>query len=247
MLTARGLCKSFGRQAVLENVDFEVAPGAANVIIGPSGGGKSTLLRCLAMLEKGDSGTINVDDLEYRLPISGRDFVPPWPALTLVFQRHFLWPHLTNYDNIALPLRRRLGRAAIGAQLDELIDLFDMGSFIHRYPNQTSVGQQQRVALARAFALQPRYILLDEVTASLDVEQIARLHELMVQLIGRGIGIVVVTHLLSFAEALLRASADSRLTFLEGGRVVAAGGAEILASPPGGRFAEFFAKMRFAS
>lgn len=246
MLKATGLCKSFDKQAVLKDIDFEVAPGTANIVIGPSGGGKSTLLRCLALLEFGEAGTLCVDDLTYQLPIANSRFLPPWPTLTVVFQRHFLWPHLTNYQNIALPLQRRLHPQAIREQVEELVELFGMGSFIQRYPNETSVGQQQRVALARAFALRPRYILLDEVTAALDVEQVAKLHDVIVEMIRRGIGIVLVTHLLSFAESLLRASPANRLTFLDDGRIAATGSLKLLTAPPDGRLGGFLGKMRLA-
>src|SRR5688572_2055201 len=105
MLRAQGLIKVFAGKRALDGVDLTVAPGAATIVIGPSGAGKSTLLRCLALLEAPDAGSLSIDEVTYSFPATGKLEPSPWPGLTVVFQRHFLWPHLTNYENIALPLR----------------------------------------------------------------------------------------------------------------------------------------------
>ena len=89
-----------------------------------------------------------------------------WPKITVVFQQHFLWPHLTLKENILLPIKNELN---IDDRLDEVVELFDMKEFIQRYPNQVSLGQRQRAALARAIVLRPDYLLLDEITSSLDI------------------------------------------------------------------------------
>jgi ABC-type polar amino acid transport system ATPase subunit len=247
MLRADQIVKTYDGTQVLNRVSLTVEPGTACVLIGPSGAGKSTLLRCLALLEEPDSGTVCIDDRSYVFPSPTNHVNPPWPELTVVFQQHFLWPHLTLWNNITLPLRSRLSAAQIQATLKELVDLFDMSGFIHRYPNEASIGQRQRVALARALALQPRYILLDEVTSSLDVEQIENLFRHLRLLLKRGIGVLLITHLLGFARAILRDTPGSDVVFLDEGRVAATGGLDLLDTPPEGRVREFMAKMQLSS
>lgn len=247
MLHAENISKSYGEKNVLSEVSLSVEPGAACVVIGPSGAGKSTLLRCLGLLEHADRGSVTLDGKTYALPTDRTRVDPPWPDLTVVFQQHFLWPHLTLSENISLPLESRLSKPEIRRILGELIELFDMADFIGRYPNEASLGQRQRVALARAFALRPRYILLDEVTSSLDVEQIEKLFRHLIVHLSSGIGMVVVTHLLSFAKAIIGATPKSSIVFLDGGRVTASGGRELLESPPPGRVSEFIARMQLAT
>ena len=191
MLEGIGLTKSFGSQKIVDNVSLALNPGEISVIIGPSGSGKTTLLKVLALVEQPDSGKIIVDDEQFNFPpvVASQ---PPWPKITVVFQQLFLWPHLTLLQNIQLPLSLRQKayngkdrRVAAGnldpgfsdqdeqRRLGDLIELFEMQSFVHRYPNEASLGQRQRAALARAVILQPKYLLLDEITSSLDVEQIS--------------------------------------------------------------------------
>ncbi len=247
MLKADSISKSYNGNTVLDGVSLAVEPGTACVVIGPSGAGKSTLLRCIGLLEESDAGTVVVDDKTYKLSADHGQNGTPWPELTLVFQQHFLWPHLTLMDNITLPLRHRMSESEIRGTLNELVELFDMADFVRRYPNEASLGQRQRVALARAFALRPKYILLDEVTSSLDVEQIENLFRHLMFLLKSGIGIVVVTHLLGFARAVLKNAPGSDIVFLDEGRAVTTGGLELLESPPAGRIHQFVTRMKFAS
>jgi len=247
MLYAETISKSYGERNVLSEVSLSVEAGSACVVIGPSGSGKSTLLRCIGLLEPADMGAMTLDGKKYSLIADRKRMDPPWPDLTVVFQQHFLWPHLTLSENISLPLERRMSKPEIRRTMGELIELFDMADFIRRYPNEASVGQRQRVALARAFALRPRYILLDEVTSSLDVEQIEKLFRHLVVLLSSGIGMVIVTHLLGFAKAIIAAAPKSSIVFLDGGRITESGGRELLESPPPGRMSEFIARMQLAS
>ena len=169
MLSGNNIRKSFDGTEVLQGVDIEVWPGRISVLIGPSGSGKTTLIRTLGLIDPPSEGQVIIDGHTYQFPLQkGQTIEPPWPDLTVVFQQHFLWPHLTLRRNILLPLSQR---SETRRSVDELIEIFGMDEFIDRYPNEVSIGQRQRTALARAFALEPKYILLDEITSALDVEQ----------------------------------------------------------------------------
>jgi ABC-type polar amino acid transport system ATPase subunit len=175
MLETHNLTFNYPGRLIFRNINLGIKPGGVTVLIGPSGTGKTTLLRCLALLERPQGGEITVDDQKFIYPmLPEAPFSPPWPKLTTVFQQLFLWPHLTLRQNILLPVRRR-NKQVNREELDELIDAFDMGEFIDNYPNEASLGQRQRIALARAIMLHPRYLLLDEITSALDVEQIAKI------------------------------------------------------------------------
>ncbi len=240
VLSAKGITKVRGNFPVLSGVDLTVKPGEITALIGPSGAGKTTLLKALSLLEAPDSGELAIDDLKYRFPLNKKEKIaPPWPRVTVVFQQLFLWPHLTLRQNIMMPL----GENAEGSEyLEHLFERFQMKPFIDRFPNQASLGQRQRTALVRAMALNPKYILLDEITSSLDVEQVALILSEIRTLRDQGVGILLITHLLHFA----REAADS-VVFLEGGRVVEAGGREVLTSPKEERVKSFLAMAEFAS
>lgn len=242
MLRGQNLTKSYGNTKIIDEVDLSLEPGKISVIIGPSGSGKTTLLKLLALLEPADSGEISVDEKLYQFPVKdGKIIDPPWPGLTVVFQQLFLWPHLTLLQNITLPLTSR-GIDPPKEKLDELIAVFQMEKFIHRYPNETSMGQRQRVALARALLLEPKYMLLDEVTSSLDVEQVAVILNHLKDLAAKGIGILTVTHLLHFAR-----DAADQVIFMEGGKIIEDGGKEVLVSPKHERIRSFLSLIESAS
>lgn len=247
MLAGMGIRKSYGGGEIIRGVDVSVKPGAVTLLVGPSGGGKTTLLKCLALLEEPDVGTISVDGDRYTFP-RGEDeppVVPPWPRLTVVFQQHFLWPHLTMRQNILLPLGDL--SADEMRSYEELVDLFEMAEFVDRFPNEVSIGQRQRVALARALVLSPKYILMDEITAALDVEQIHTIFRHLLQLRERGIGILLITHLLGLARSILSQEDGDRIVFLDDGEVLESGGLQVLERPQHPRLAEFLSKMQLAS
>jgi ABC-type polar amino acid transport system ATPase subunit len=174
MLKADKIAKSYGETPVLHKVDLGIERGKITALIGPSGSGKTTLLKVLAFLEHPDSGSVSLDEVHYQFPLTkDKKIKAPWPKVSVVFQQLFLWPHLTLLQNITLPLMAK-GLDDKPANLRDLLDRFDMNDFVYRYPNQASLGQRQRAALVRALLLKPDYLLLDEITSSLDVEQTAK-------------------------------------------------------------------------
>lgn len=234
MLVGNELYKSYGSTAALCGVTVTVQSGQITVVIGPSGGGKSTLIRALSLLDPPDSGTVKLDNTTYEYPWrNGTGFKPPWPTVTVVFQQLFLWPHLTIRDNILLPLRNA-ERLNAANRAEELIDSFGMGEYAGRHPNEVSLGQRQRAALARAVALRPKYLLLDEITSALDVEHVGKILDYLKKLRDEGTGILIVTHLIGFAKG-----AADQVVFMENGSIVEEGGPDLLLRPRNGRLARF--------
>jgi ABC-type polar amino acid transport system ATPase subunit len=245
MLRGTNIEKSFGLTHALAGVDVEVCPGRISILIGPSGGGKTTLIRTLSLLDPPTSGRVQIDDMSYEFPLAaGRRIKNPWPLLTVVFQQQFLWPHLTLRENLELPLTKHDPKH-IKDTIDDLASFFRMEAFIDRYPNQVSLGQRQRASLARALALRPAYILLDEITAALDVEQTANVMRYLLRLRDKGIGILVVTHFLAFARGLVEQHRGDTVYFLEAGRIVDKGGAEFFDQNRNNRVGKFLAAMEF--
>jgi polar amino acid transport system ATP-binding protein len=225
MLACHDIDISYAGRSVLRRVTVEVRRGKVTAIIGPSGAGKSTALRCLAFLEAPAVGSLLLDERTYRFPEARATMPRPWPAVTTVFQQLFLWPHLTLRQNIRLPLE--LGNVSdADDRIEHLGRQFGMGEFIDRYPNQVSAGQRQRAALARAIALRPSYLLLDEITSALDVEQSAAIFGHLGELARQGIGILLVTHHLGF----LQRTADT-IVFMQAGVVEETGPKAILSEP----------------
>lgn len=234
MLTASNIHKSFKDNTVLSGVDIQIEQGSITCLIGPSGSGKTTLLRALALLDYPDQGRIDVDGRSYEFPLPSKQKVdPPWPHVTAVFQSLFLWPHLTLRENIMLPAKNIEGLDA-ESYLSELIDFFEMKGFIDQYPNQASIGQRQRVAVARALILNPSYILMDEITSALDIEQSAKILVKLSQLKDRNMGIFLITHHIGFA----RQAAD-QIVFTDAGKIVEAGPPSILDNPQTERLQSF--------
>jgi len=249
MLSARGIHKSFGDKKILNGVDINIAPGQISCIIGPSGTGKTTLLRALCLLDLPDEGIISIDEdhfafgkntLSLNPSPEGRGKETIYPKVTAVFQSLFLWPHLTLRENIMLPARNHNPNAE--KDIEGLINLFEMGGFINHYPNQSSVGQRQRVALARALILNPKYVLLDEITSALDVEQTAKILTKLNHLKDRGIGIFLITHHLGFA-----ARAADQIIFMSDGKVTEQGSQTILKAPKTERLKDFLSLAELVS
>lgn len=241
MLIGRNITKSYGEVNVLKEVDITISPGKVTVLIGPSGAGKTTLIRALALLDPPDRGRVEVDSKIYNFPSDNHKIEnPPWPHLTVVFQQLFLWPHLTLRDNIVLPLK--LNNIKI-FDLDKISSLFKMEEYIDRYPNEVSIGQRQRAALARAFMLNPTYILLDEITSALDLEQSHIILNYLILLKEKGIGMLVVTHQIEFARRLIQCEEGDYIAFLgEGGSIIESGGVNLLDNPKTSRLKKFLSE-----
>ncbi len=234
MLKGEKIRKSFGDIEILHGIDIQVEPGTITTIIGPSGSGKSMLLRSLALLDPPTSGTVFIDEQAITFP---RNTPIPtqfaWPRITVVFQQLFLWPHLTIRQNAVLPLRSR-GILSPEDRVDQIIKEFGISSLADRFPNEVSLGQRQLGAIARALALQPRYLLLDEITSALDIEYVAMILDRLKSLRNRGVGLLLVSHLIDFA----RHSAD-QIVFLDNGTLVEQGPPTILDNPKSSRLERF--------
>jgi ABC-type polar amino acid transport system ATPase subunit len=218
MLKASNITRKINDRSILENIDLEIQPGTITSIIGPSGSGKTTLLKALSMLDLPQSGNISLDNLDYKFPMDPQNITSPWPKISVVFQQLFIWPHLTLRENIELPLKIRGILRDSKNYLEELYLMFNMQGFIDRFPNEASGGQRQRVALVRALALRPKYLLLDEITSSLDVEQSEIILSHLTTIKQKGVGIVMVAHDINFAIS----HADN-VCFMDNGKIIKTG------------------------
>ncbi len=227
-LELESLSKSFGDQTVLEDLTLDLADVRSLALIGPSGGGKSTLLRLVAGLDRPDSGTLRLngepvpfDDepalLRYRRTIG------------TVFQAFNLFPHLTALENIVLPLEKAHGHSRADARCIALaeLDRFRLAAHAHKKPGQLSGGQRQRVALVRALAIKPRLLLFDEPTSALDPEMTAEVLDAIRALSEEGRDFLLITHEMSFARAV----AD-HVAFLAIGKILETGPAEAVFEHP---------------
>ena len=215
VIVAQGIGKSYGDFKALTDVDLTVRQGERVVVCGPSGSGKSTLIRCFNGLENHDAGSLVVDGITLR---------PDAPQIRqlrqdvgMVFQQFNLFPHLTVLENLMIgPMRvRKLDRAAAEATARKYLDRVRIPEQADKRPAQLSGGQQQRVAIARALCMEPRVMLFDEPTSALDPEMIGEVLDVMVELAGTGMTMVVVTHEMGFARKV----ADT-MVFMEAGRIV---------------------------
>ncbi|MGI8523788.1 MAG: amino acid ABC transporter ATP-binding protein [Nocardioides sp.] len=207
--------KWFGDLHVLQDINLEIQPGEVVVVIGPSGSGKSTLCRTINRLDTIDQGTISVDGRP--LPAEGKELARLRAEVGMVFQSFNLFAHKTILENVALgPIKvRKQGRDEAEARARELLERVGVDAQASKYPAQLSGGQQQRVAIARALAMDPKVMLFDEPTSALDPEMIKEVLDVMVDLAGRGMTMVVVTHEMGFA----RTAAD-RVLFMSDGQIV---------------------------
>jgi len=250
MISVHKLTKTFGDLAILKGVDLEVRRSEVVAIIGPSGSGKSTVLRCLNFLEAPTSGRILIDGelLGFRqgsdgslTRLSDRDLNRQRAEIGMVFQQFNLWPHRTVLQNIieAPILVRGMKRPAAIELARTLLARVGLLAKQDSYPATLSGGQQQRVAIARSLAMQPKIMLLDEVTSALDPETVREVLDVIKDLAEEGMTMVLVTHEMAFAREV----AD-RVVFMDDGLVLEdAPPGEFFAHPAHERARSFLAKI----
>lgn len=239
----RNARKAFGALEVLKGVSLKVEKGEVVSIIGPSGGGKSTMLRCATLLETMDSGTLAYGENVAAREENGKSVYAGKAALAqvrrqfgLVFQQFDLFPHYTVLKNVCdapISVQKR-DRSEVEAEAMALLDKMGLKGKENAYPYQLSGGQQQRVAIARALAMKPEIMLFDEPTSALDPELVGEVLNVMLDLAKEGMTMVVVTHEIGFAREV----AD-QIVFMDGGVVVEQGGPEIIDHPKESRFKDF--------
>ena len=249
VLTIKGLTKSFGTHAILRGVDLDVLPADVISIIGASGSGKTTLLRCVDLLEEYDGGEIRLDGdlLGYRAGggrrrrLPGRELARQRARIGMVFQSYNLFPHLTALRNVMLGLTkvRRLPVAEARGIAVHWLDRVGLATRRDHYPSALSGGQQQRVAIARALAMEPRLVLLDEVTSALDPELVQEVLLTIRSLAEAGTTMLIVTHEMRFARQV-----STRVVFMDGGSIVEqAPPDEFFGNPRAARLREFLANV----
>ena len=244
MISVRSLSKRHGDRAVLVGVTAEVARGETIAIVGPSGGGKSTLLRCLNYLERFDAGEVAIAGvtLTPATPTSGPVLRALRTRVGMVFQQFHLFPHLTALDNIALAPRvvKRIARAAAHDRAQALLAQVGLADRGGAYPHELSGGQQQRVAIARALAQDPDVMLFDEPTSALDPEMRDDVLGVLRGLAERGMTMLVVTHEMQFAHDIA-----SRVWVIDRGTIAEDGPpAQVVDQPRTAVAREFFGRLR---
>jgi polar amino acid transport system ATP-binding protein len=238
-LVLDGVRKSFGRHEVLRGVELEVAEHEVVCLIGASGSGKSTLLRCINLIEPVDAGRIVVDGEEITRRGANVDQVRE--RIGIVFQAFNLFPHMSVLRNVTLAPQAVRGRPRreAEARAQELLNRFGLADKARDYPDRLSGGQQQRVAIVRALAMEPKLMLLDEVTSALDPELVAEVLEVIRELAAGGMTMLIATHEMAFARDI----AD-RVCFLDDGVILEEGTpAEIFSAPREPRTQQFLERI----
>jgi ABC-type polar amino acid transport system ATPase subunit len=230
-ITVKQLSKSFGGHEVLHEVDLSVAAGEIVTVLGQSGGGKSTLLRCINLLELPDSGEVTIGDQTVfsGTRVAARDLARLRQKVGMVFQRFNLFPHLTAIENVILAQTKAAGISEEQA-VETAVRLIRRVGLAHRalaFPEQMSGGEQQRVAIARALALNPTALLFDEPTSALDPESTREVLTVMRELAEGGMTMVIVTHEVPFARRV-----SDRVAFVDAGRIVEEGPPEQVIDDP---------------
>jgi polar amino acid transport system ATP-binding protein len=238
-LVVEGLRKSFGTLEVLRGIDLTMAEHEIVCVIGASGSGKSTLLRCINLTEPIDGGRIFVEGEE--ITADGVDVDRIRRRIGIVFQSYNLFPHMSVLENVTLAPRKVLGRPRAEAeeQAAALLERFGLAEKRIEYPDRLSGGQQQRVAIVRALAMDPHLLLLDEVTSALDPELIAEVLNVVRELAGQGMTMLIATHEMGFARDIA-----TRVAFVDEGRILEeAAPAQLFSEPSEARTRQFLQRI----
>lgn len=238
-LSLQSVMKSFGERSVLNGIDLDVSASEVIAFIGSSGSGKSTLLRCINLLESIDDGAILLDGTDISLP--GLDPDPIRRRIGMVFQNFNLFPHMTVLRNITLAPRKVLGLSIADAETRgrELLRRFGLQDRADAYPDQLSGGQQQRVAIARSLAMEPEVMLLDEITSALDPELVGEVLDVVRELKGNGMTMLLATHEMNFAREI-----SDRVCFLHQGQILECAPPEqLFGSPRNERTQQFLQRV----
>jgi polar amino acid transport system ATP-binding protein len=250
VVSIRGLGKSFGTNRVLTGIDLDVHRGEVVAIIGPSGSGKTTLLRCVNALETYEEGSLRLDGKEvaYVEDTSDRRRRRKEGELSairtetgMVFQMFYLFPHLTAAENVMLGLRKVRGKSKAEARAiaEQWLVRVGLADKFDSYPAQLSGGQQQRVGIARAVAMEPKVLLLDEITSALDPELVGEVLAVVRQLARDGMTMLLVTHEMSFAREV-----SDLVVFMDAGRIVIKDSpANVLENPKHERLKAFLSRL----
>ncbi len=239
MIDVKNLCKSFGSHEVLKGINEHISKGEKVVIVGASGSGKSTFLRCLNLLEQPTGGTITFDGIDITDPKN--DINKLRTRMGMVFQQFNLFPHLSVKENIKLaPVKLKLmTESEADKRALELLARVGLPDKADSYPGQLSGGQQQRIAIARALAMNPEVMLFDEPTSALDPEMVGEVLEIMKELAEDGMTMVVVTHEMGFAR-----SVATRVLFMDEGVIAEQNEpGEFFSNPQHPRLREFLSKV----
>jgi polar amino acid transport system ATP-binding protein len=226
-LEIQGLRKSFGTNLVLKGIELFVGEHEVTCLIGASGSGKSTLLRCINLLEPVDAGRIVVAGEE--ITRRGVDVNRVRRRIGIVFQAFNLFPHMSVLENVTLAprLALRKSRGEAEEQARDLLGRFGLSDKVEAFPDHLSGGQQQRVAIVRALAMQPRLMLLDEVTSALDPELVGEVLDVIGELAAGGMTMVIATHEMGFARDIA-----TRVCFLDDGVILEQGRPEQMFGSP---------------
>ena len=238
-VSLRGVTKSFGTNTVLRDLSLDVAAGEVVSLIGASGSGKTTLLRCVNLLEQIDDGAVLLDGDE--ISAIGRDPNPVRRRVGIVFQSFNLFPHMSVARNITLALTKVLGLGGdeASARAAELLSRFGLADKAGSYLDQLSGGQQQRVAIIRALAMRPEVLLLDEITSALDPELVGEVLDVVRELKGSGITLLIATHEMAFAREI-----SDRVCFLHAGTVAEVGSpSQVFGAPRDERTRQFLRRV----
>lgn len=235
------LCKSFHKLDVLKHISVDFEKNEVVSIIGPSGGGKSTFLRCLNLLETPTSGQILFDGVDICAKGQSKHIDQHRQKMGMVFQQFNLFPHMTIMDNLtcAPVMLKKATKAEAEKKAKELLARVGLADRAGSYPNQLSGGQKQRVAIVRALCMEPDVMLFDEPTSALDPEMVGEVLDVMKELAKDGMTMVVVTHEMGFAREV-----SNRVIFLDDGVIAEEGTpAEIFGNPQSERLKSFLAKV----